>query len=113
MVWYVGVGDRFSQLKPFFFCFFFSSRRRHTRFTSDWSSDVCSSDLPTLQLFEVRDHPQRGVSTSGPAGREERTSGEFRSVVILRSAMHISELSQVRMPKGSRQLNVKDRKSVV
>ena len=25
--------------------FFFSSRRRHTRFTSDWSSDVCSSDL--------------------------------------------------------------------
>ena len=35
----------------FFFCFFFliffffSSRRRHTRLVSDWSSDVCSSDL--------------------------------------------------------------------
>src|SRR5438477_10167403 len=29
-----------------FFCFFFfSSRRRHTRLTCDWSSDVCSSDL--------------------------------------------------------------------
>src|SRR5438046_7789998 len=32
-----------------FFCvlffFFFSSRRRHTRLVSDWSSDVCSSDL--------------------------------------------------------------------
>src|SRR5690606_39572295 len=29
------------------FCclFFFSSRRRHTRFSRDWSSDVCSSDL--------------------------------------------------------------------
>src|SRR2546430_10406292 len=26
--------------------FFFSSRRRHTRFDCDWSSDVCSSDLP-------------------------------------------------------------------
>src|SRR5262249_59534497 len=26
-------------------CFFFSSRRRHTRLVSDWSSDVCSSDL--------------------------------------------------------------------
>src|SRR5690606_41064310 len=26
-------------------CFFFSSRRRHTRFSRDWSSDVCSSDL--------------------------------------------------------------------
>src|SRR5690606_39975150 len=28
-----------------FFSFFFSSRRRHTRFSRDWSSDVCSSDL--------------------------------------------------------------------
>src|SRR5436309_15616659 len=31
----------------YLFClfFFFSSRRRHTRFSRDWSSDVCSSDL--------------------------------------------------------------------
>src|SRR5437016_9509523 len=29
----------------FFIFFFFSSRRRHTRLVSDWSSDVCSSDL--------------------------------------------------------------------
>src|SRR5690606_40768401 len=28
--------------------FFFSSRRRHTRFSRDWSSDVCSSDLTPL-----------------------------------------------------------------
>src|SRR5882762_11265994 len=28
--------------------FFFSSRRRHTRFKCDWSSDVCSSDLEEL-----------------------------------------------------------------
>src|SRR5207237_577704 len=28
-----------------YFIFFFSSRRRHTRFKCDWSSDVCSSDL--------------------------------------------------------------------
>src|SRR6266480_281104 len=27
------------------YIFFFSSRRRHTRLTCDWSSDVCSSDL--------------------------------------------------------------------
>src|SRR6476661_6623237 len=36
--------------------FFFSSRRRHTRFKCDWSSDVCSSDLSkgllTQQLVE-------------------------------------------------------------
>src|SRR5256886_12466832 len=29
----------------FAYVFFFSSRRRHTRFDCDWSSDVCSSDL--------------------------------------------------------------------
>src|SRR5688572_19578751 len=29
----------------YLFIFFFSSRRRHTRFDCDWSSDVCSSDL--------------------------------------------------------------------
>src|SRR2546422_2188587 len=28
--------------------FFFSSRRRHTRCSRDWSSDVCSSDLPSV-----------------------------------------------------------------
>src|SRR2546430_5213313 len=34
--------------------FFFSSRRRHTRFDCDWSSDVCSSDLPQpVRLFDV------------------------------------------------------------
>src|SRR6266571_8164751 len=31
--------------------FFFSSRRRHTRLTCDWSSDVCSSDLENAQFL--------------------------------------------------------------
>src|SRR5205809_4920337 len=35
----------FSCLEIFFF---FSSRRRHTRCSRDWSSDVCSSDLATM-----------------------------------------------------------------
>src|SRR3712207_8829024 len=30
--------------------FFFSSRRRHTRYWRDWSSDVCSSDLDNAQI---------------------------------------------------------------
>src|SRR5437764_15410043 len=30
--------------------FFFSSRRRHTRYIGDWSSDVCSSDLGEITL---------------------------------------------------------------
>src|SRR3712207_7110471 len=33
-------------LTPLSVFFFFSSRRRHTRYWRDWSSDVCSSDLP-------------------------------------------------------------------
>src|SRR5256886_5308052 len=33
--------------------FFFSSRRRHTRFDCDWSSDVCSSDLKTHKLPSI------------------------------------------------------------
>src|SRR3712207_6878409 len=37
----------------FFFFFFFSSRRRHTRYWRDWSSDVCSSDLPLLVYHVV------------------------------------------------------------
>src|SRR5947209_14291141 len=39
-----------------FLCFFFSSRRRHTRYWRDWSSDVCSSDLP-LMIETVLDDP--------------------------------------------------------
>src|SRR6266849_7882031 len=35
----------FPHAVPRFLFFFFSSRRRHTRSTRDWSSDVCSSDL--------------------------------------------------------------------
>src|SRR3712207_8194718 len=37
--------------------FFFSSRRRHTRYWRDWSSDVCSSDLAlafTIAFSELR-----------------------------------------------------------
>src|SRR5690606_40801698 len=33
-----------------FLFFFFSSRRRHTRFSRDWSSDVCSSDLKQVSI---------------------------------------------------------------
>src|SRR5207253_8653449 len=35
--------------------FFFSSRRRHTRWPRDWSSDVCSSDLDWRQVVALYD----------------------------------------------------------
>src|SRR5690606_5232452 len=41
--------------------FFFSSRRRHTRFSRDWSSDVCSSDLPVKKVLRNRPHHQVGI----------------------------------------------------
>src|SRR6266853_987827 len=37
-----------------FIFFFFSSRRRHTRFDCDWSSDVCSSDLRWMDAGEAK-----------------------------------------------------------
>src|SRR5690242_21503300 len=83
-------------------CFFFSSRRRHTRLTCDWSSDVCSSDLvplarklmaagidvlvekPVAASVEDRDalvaatdeHPDRYVGTRS---EERRVGKECRS----------------------------------
>src|SRR2546429_8257304 len=41
--------------------FFFSSRRRHTRCSRDWSSDVCSSDLA---VREVRYDPYQMVAAA-------------------------------------------------
>src|SRR2546427_3586061 len=46
--------------------FFFSSRRRHTRFDCDWSSDVCSSDL---------------ISSCELALRKPRSEAELREVL--------------------------------
>src|SRR5438045_5613590 len=49
-----------------FFFFFFSSRRRHTRCLSDWSSDVCSSDLRSVEHIPRR--PTRdAVRWTGPS----------------------------------------------
>src|SRR5256886_13391781 len=45
----------------FLVCVFFSSRRRHTIFDCDWSSDVCSSDLALEQRF-------RPLGAKGPTG---------------------------------------------
>src|SRR5207249_8893944 len=51
----------FNSLLRLCVCFFFSSRRRHTRSKRDWSSDVCSSDLDrTICSLEqiVRSFPE-------------------------------------------------------
>src|SRR5260370_42015358 len=48
-----------------FLFFFFSSRRRHTRFKCDWSSDVCSSDL--IDIASAR--PASRSAARGAAAR--------------------------------------------
>src|SRR3712207_8927138 len=46
------------------FVFFFSSRRRHTRYWRDWSSDVCSSDLVFDNAY-MRVFPNMVVMAAG------------------------------------------------
>src|SRR5690606_40111359 len=58
--------------------FFLSSRRRHTTFSRDWSSDVCSSDLPALLVMDLPayladfDRPDRPAAIA-PELRTART----------------------------------------
>src|SRR5437763_9311613 len=51
------------------FFFFFSSRRRHTRYIGDWSSDVCSSDLPSPPPYcgACSTTPRRGFGRVPPS----------------------------------------------
>src|SRR5690606_40464016 len=62
--------------------FFFSSRRRHTRFSRDWSSDVCSSDLtcrflsPGTSPASTRPSSTTPSVAKPPARSEERRVGK-------------------------------------
>src|SRR3989442_789614 len=48
-------------------CFFFSSRRRHTRCGRDWSSDVCSSDLlDRLLAGKLRQYKENSAPFANP-----------------------------------------------
>src|SRR5690606_40424235 len=71
-------------LEYFTFIFFFSSRRRHTRFSRDWSSDVCSSDLSSDDRLGYRTEVRVDLAAARPyrdAGRSEerRVGKECRS----------------------------------
>src|SRR5476651_2830678 len=64
----------------FFFCF--SSRRRHTRYWRDWSSDVCSSDLTACGVHDgASRHQGEHQDAAGAARRSEerRVGKECRS----------------------------------
>src|SRR5437762_8585911 len=67
--------------------FFFSSRRRHTRYIGDWSSDVCSSDLSGAasgvviggSVPLVSGRTLRLAATITPRSEERRVGKECRS----------------------------------
>src|SRR3712207_2451892 len=66
-------------------CFFFSSRRRHTRYWRDWSSDVCSSDLVTtageIGAFIVERHLARFLEGAAVTDTERIWDQMYRSTL--------------------------------
>src|SRR5256886_17466599 len=76
--------------------FFFSSRRRHTRFDCDWSSDVCSSDLETQG--GPGGHLVRQPGPEGVAQRFLPTRGKALRRNEIRVAVH-----RVRLRGGQRE----------
>src|SRR5437868_8709196 len=81
--------------------FFFSSRRRHTRSKRDWSSDVCSSDLPRdIESRRSRGHQLDGATSQSHWHRPkrilpdpiERRIETRKNHVPFRSEEHTSEL---------------------
>src|SRR5207248_10565190 len=61
-------------------CFFFSSRRRHTRSYGDWSSDVCSSDLQNGARAQCAE-PVTGSSGTPLCGAKNRDTKSKPGVV--------------------------------
>src|SRR5438093_3345087 len=79
----------------FLFFFFFSSRRRHTRLVSDWSSYVCSSDLRVFHLSRRTFTSPRPRALRYPPGHlrpTEQSSGEL-SLALRRKSELFSHTS--------------------
>src|SRR5437764_6637405 len=66
--------------------FFFSSRRRHTRYIGDWSSDVCSSDLIVARERPVVGDvdPRVGAACVDLARHDERRERADQITTLLR-----------------------------
>src|SRR2546430_9896307 len=75
----------------FILFFFFSSRRRHTRFDCDWSSDVCSSDLPKW-LMQVAHHECYRLKRQSRRVVSRDSDEDLPEPEVPRSEEHTSEL---------------------
>src|SRR5688500_7014990 len=54
--------------------FFFSSRRRHTRLQGDWSSDVCSSDLSSVEIKSIGNVNKLEVEALAASMKKDHTA---------------------------------------
>src|SRR5690348_17820704 len=68
--------------------FFFSSRRRHTRWTGDWSSDVCSSDLRAVINVTGDVIHREHEAVIHIADAETRLVELLRNQIVTRRAQH-------------------------
>src|SRR5690606_40586569 len=71
--------------------FFFSSRRRHTIFSRDWSSDVCSSDLVLRSSVDMQHTDLFTFSSSVMNYREYLQSRRYRRKT-LEAYLHFNEV---------------------
>src|SRR4030066_1845254 len=76
------------------FFFFFSSRRRHTRFKCDWSSDVCSSDLVSIDRYWLR-RPAPQIVIDVVRNGQRRVALATRGPSLIGKRRHIQDLAQV------------------
>src|SRR2546430_15849741 len=79
--------------------FFFSSRRRHTRFDCDWSSDVCSSDLIYVSGSAPVRSPNELAGCSSARPDSNPTSALFRIEVIQVPLAHPERARIVTSPR--------------
>src|SRR6266542_6592060 len=78
-----------------FFFFFFSSRRRHTRCYRDWSSDVCSSDLPHRVVVDVCRGRGRLRGYASILGDEDRNAEQVDALGILRIDADLAHVPRI------------------
>src|SRR5690625_4613949 len=90
------------------FFFFFASRRRHTRWPRDWSSDVCSSDLTKLPYFETKNFQ----AVSLPYGDEEMSMNIFLPKENKSLAHFLDELSENNWEKWQTSFKKKEGKVI-
>src|SRR5258706_11106104 len=82
-------------------CFLFSSRRRHARLVSDWSSDVCSSDL--VSVVGRAPFP-RATLRRDPCARAHGAAARLLRAVVLAAGRTGRDVPHVRSEEHTSEL---------